>query len=239
MQKVWNPGIVIAARVGSTRLPGKHFKMIGGDSVLDLVVSRCVSTGLKVTLAVPFADRADFYNSLDRPDLVVEIASPDIDESDVFLRVMKAASESDLDPIIRVTGDCPFAEPSIILGALALWFEKRRLVDQAVAVVVSNVFPYRTFAKGLDVEVVERAALGLTIEGASDYDREHVTSAIYRLATPIDHGETYLAALPESAFARNGVAVFSFKNNGWWPDEKAPGLCIDTPEDLIRLGGVM
>ena len=239
MQKVWNPGIVIAARTGSTRLPGKHFKMIGGDSVLDLVVSRCVSTGLKVSLAVPLSDRDDFYKSLDDPTLEVQIPHLDIDESDVMFRVLRAAEEDGYDPIIRVTGDCPFTEPAIILGVLAFWFEKRRIADPAVAVVASNVFPYRTFAKGLDVEVVERAALELVLEGASDYDREHVTSAIYRLATPPDHRETYLAALPESAFARNGVAVFGFKNNGWWPDEKAPGLCIDTPEDLIRLGGVM
>ena len=236
MQKVWNPGIIIAARTGSARLPGKHFKMIGDESVLNRVLGRCLSTGLKVVLAVPADEQEEFHiaSHFDNDTCGVEG-----DESDVLLRVMKAASESDFDPIIRVTGDCPFAEPAIILGALALWFEKRRIADPAVAVVASNVFPYRTFAKGLDVEVVERAALELVLDGASDYDREHVTSAIYRLATPPDHGETYLAALPESAFSRNGVAVFGFKNNGWWPDSKAPDLCIDTPEDLIRLGGVM
>ena len=75
--------------------------------------------------------------------------------------------------IVRLTGDCPLADPAVI----------DRVIDEAIrsgADYASNAVE-ATFPDGLDVEVMRAAALeAIAAEPRSDAEREHVTLALYR-----------------------------------------------------------
>jgi spore coat polysaccharide biosynthesis protein SpsF len=76
--------------------------------------------------------------------------------------------------MVRLTGDCPLADPEVIDATVALHLNKG--TDYA-----ANTPAHRTFPKGLDVEIVRAECLILAARKASDpYEREHVTPYFYR-----------------------------------------------------------
>jgi spore coat polysaccharide biosynthesis protein SpsF (cytidylyltransferase family) len=76
------------------------------------------------------------------------------------------------DPIVRITADCPLIDPTIVDDTV------ERFLSVAGCAYASNIQP-RTFPDGLDVEVIDAAALrAVAREALESEDREHVTSAI-------------------------------------------------------------
>jgi spore coat polysaccharide biosynthesis protein SpsF (cytidylyltransferase family) len=115
----------------------------------------------------------------DRPDddrIAAEAARAGVDArrgplDDVLGRFVLAAEDAE-GPIVRITGDCPLADPAIVDEAVAL-FEADPDCRYA-----SNVEP-RTYPDGLDVEVVDARTLReLDAELTDPQLREHVTLAI-------------------------------------------------------------
>jgi len=100
-------------------------------------------------------------------------ATPDIklwrgSEQDVLKRYADAARHYDLDPVVRVTSDCPLMEPQCIDDVLAA-FSTTPGCEYA-----DNVKP-RLFPHGYDVQVVSREVLErLDRDTTSQRDREHV-----------------------------------------------------------------
>lgn len=170
-------GAVIQARTSSTRLPGKVLLEMppgSGVSVLRRVIDRVsAATSLDVVI-VATSDRLD-------DDLVADLAS-DAGVScyrgpleDVLARYVGAASEHALERIVRVTADCPCVDPEIIDAIV-------ELQDSTGADFCTNVVP-RTWAKGLDVELVTAKALARIDAGAVTLtDREHVFTYAYETA---------------------------------------------------------
>lgn len=94
-------------------------------------------------------------------------------ETDVLGRYVLALSQHPADIVVRLTGDCPLSDPTIVEAAVAL--HHRQDADYT-----SNVFP-RTFPKGLDVEVIRADALRVAdAEAVTGPEREHVTPFLYR-----------------------------------------------------------
>lgn len=216
------PGIIVCARMGSTRLPGKVLKPFRGTTVLGSCLDRCEATGLSVIVAMPRNDKEldtwVYYNRMRDADSRVGRFMPDqsVDESDVLGRMVAVAEHYQIDPIIRVTSDCPLIEPGIILSVLAA---KMNAGTHAA----SNVWPTRTFAKGLDVEVVDLQVLRMLNEFANDEEREHVMTGIYsRAGTDKDWQVT-------------SVRKISVRNHPSHYPGPEVNLCIDTAEDLERL----
>jgi spore coat polysaccharide biosynthesis protein SpsF len=93
-------------------------------------------------------------------------------EHDVLARFLLAAREHSADAVLRVTSDCPLLDPE----------ESSRVVDAFLARrpdYASNVLE-RTLPRGLDTEVVTRAALERAADAASPEEREHVTLHLVR-----------------------------------------------------------
>jgi spore coat polysaccharide biosynthesis protein SpsF len=118
-------------------------------------------------------------STLDRDDAVVDIAFDAGrqvvrgSELDVLDRFAAALATYPADHVIRLTADCPLADPVLVESVLA------RHLDRG-ADYTSNVFP-RTFPRGLDCEVMTAAALRTAHAEAADPDeREHVTPFLYR-----------------------------------------------------------
>jgi len=204
--------IGIQARSGSTRLPKKAFALIGGKTMLDMVIDRCKKAAaytnrsmnrVAVSVAVLTPSGDPIVSEFKRACDVVE--GP---EMDVLARYGVGVAKHNPDLIVRVTGDCPLISPYTINRLIKLAIEHR--YDY-----ISNVDErFRTAIDGDDCEVFSRRLFDLALEFATrPYDREHVTSFMRR--TP-----------PE--WAKIGAIIGSV-------DHSSVKLSVDTPEDLERV----
>jgi spore coat polysaccharide biosynthesis protein SpsF len=162
------PGIVLQARLGSRRLPGKMLEPIGGCSMLERCLRRLLAADAgQVVLATTTLFEDDALVVI-AEKLGVPVFRGDVD--DVLGRYVGAAETFSLDPIIRATGDNPAVDidgPGRILEALR---------TSGADYVIEDNLPY-----GACVEVMTRKALMFASTAAdSAHDREHVTSLMKR-----------------------------------------------------------
>ena len=162
---------IIQARMGSNRLPGKVLKDLCGKPMLEHIVER-----LKVCKELNEIIVATSNLTIDNPiakfceDKQIKLFRGS--EDDVLNRYYEATKEFNGDIIVRVTGDCPLIEPS--------------LVDGVIKYFKYNNFDYVSprskdrLIRGLDVEVFSRKALEKANKNAKDgASREHVTYYMY------------------------------------------------------------
>jgi spore coat polysaccharide biosynthesis protein SpsF (cytidylyltransferase family) len=165
--------VVIQARMGSTRLPGKVLAELDGRPLLAFQLERLRSlSGAELVVAT---------TALDRDEPVAELAAAHGvdcvrgDEDDVLGRFTSAVEAHPADEIVRLTADCPLTDPGLVEAALRL----RRTTGADYA---GNTL-IRTFPDGLDVEVLTAATLAtIDREATEPADREHVTRFV--LARP-------------------------------------------------------
>ncbi|MDY0883191.1 UDP-2,4-diacetamido-2,4,6-trideoxy-beta-L-altropyranose hydrolase [Dongia soli] len=164
--------VIIQARNGSTRLPGKVLGALGGRTVLEHVLTRCRAIHGVDTVVCATTDKAsDDPVAAEATRLGFEVFRGD--ESDVLSRYLGAARHVDADIIMRVTADCPLIDPAICAAVL-------RLRHETDADYASNNMP-RSFPHGLDCEAFTRVALEEAARVTTDvYDREHVTPWLRR-----------------------------------------------------------
>lgn len=153
--------------MGSSRLPGKVMRRVGGIPMIELVLRRLSRTTQIDEIIVATSDDPN-----NRP-LIAHVHSLGFgvetgSETDVLDRFHRAAKARGADVVVRITADCPLVDPEIV----------DRMVRDYKALGVdylSNTAP-PTFPDGLDVEVFSFAALDrASRETNSAYDREHVT----------------------------------------------------------------
>jgi spore coat polysaccharide biosynthesis protein SpsF len=163
--------VVIQARMGSTRLPGKVLQDLGGLPVLTWVVRACRAAALAddVIIATSTLPDDDAVAALG-----AELGVPVVrgSEDDVLSRYLKALDEHPCDALVRITADCPFTDPAIIDAVVGAWHADPRY-DYVSTVLV------RTLPHGLDVELVRADALRRVDATATDHHRVHVTSGVY------------------------------------------------------------
>ena len=164
---------VVQARMSSSRLPGKVAADIGGRPMLARQLERLARCWRIDRLVVATSTEPD-------DDAVAHIAAEaglGVHRgplADVLARFAGAANAfGPADHVVRLTADCPLADPAIIDACIALHLKLR-------ADYTSNAIA-RTFPDGLDVEVMTGATLAAAAAEASDpMDCEHVTRFIYR-----------------------------------------------------------
>lgn len=158
---------LVQARMGSTRLPNKVMKPIGGIPMIELLLSR-LSRAKEL-------DQIVVATSIDERNLpLVEhvqklgYACEQGSENDVLDRFVQAARKHGADIVVRITGDCPLVDPELVDEAV------RRFKTAGVDY-FSNVSP-PTYPDGLDIEVFTfRALEQASRETAKPFDHEHVT----------------------------------------------------------------
>ena len=164
-------GVIVQARMGSTRLPGKVMLPIMGESMLEILIKRLQR--------LRYADAVIIATTMDpKDDVIVKRGNKAGvffyrgDENDVLQRYYEAAKQNGLDVIVRITSDCPFSDPDLIDALIMTFLQKK--VDY-----LSNTL-VRTYPRGFDIEVFSFKALELAHLNASlSYQREHVTPYIY------------------------------------------------------------
>jgi len=161
---------IVQARMGSTRLPNKVMMKINGVPMIELLFNR-LSKSININQVV----LATSNNENNLP-LVEHIKSLGYevfsgDENNVLDRYFHAAKLFEADAIVRITGDCPLVDSTLVDEVINGFIDTNS--DYA-----SNREP-PTYPDGLDVEVVSIEALEEAHKNAKgDFQREHVTPYI-------------------------------------------------------------
>ncbi len=159
---------VLQARFSSTRLPGKVMMPILGKPMLALQIERNLRSKLidKLIIATSEEVADDPIASLCE-DIGVDCFRGSL--NDVLDRFYLAAKPHSPSHVVRLTGDCPLADPEVIDATID--FAVKGGFDYA-----SNCQDPFTFPDGLDVEVLRFAALEAAWrESELPSHREHVT----------------------------------------------------------------
>ncbi len=164
---------IIQARMGSTRLPGKVLKPLGGHPVLACVVdrvrrSRRIDEVVVATTVLP-ADEAIVGLCRSR-GWACERGSAE----DLLDRYYRSAVAHRAEVVVRITSDCPVIDPGVTDSVIDAFLASP--CDYA-----SNTLEPRTYPRGLDTEVVAFPALERAWrEDDNPAWREHVTPYLYR-----------------------------------------------------------
>lgn len=166
---------IIQARMSSSRLPGKVLRDIGGQSMLERMLTRVRrSTRIQQVIIATTTDPSD--------DPIAELCQakgwPYFRGSlhDVLDRYYQTALHFKAATIVRLTADCPLIDPAVIDHTIEQFFLAG--VDFA-----ANRLPppfHRTYPIGMDTEVCSFAALERAWrEAQAPYEREHVMPYLY------------------------------------------------------------
>jgi spore coat polysaccharide biosynthesis protein SpsF len=199
---------VIQARLSSRRLPGKILMQLRGRPSLDYLVEGLAHAArLDSVILATSSDPSDDPTAQYARQRALRCHRGSLDH--VALRLLRAGEEQSADAIVRINGDSPLLDPSLIDLAVGLF------VDGEVDI-VTNVRP-RTFPKGQSVEVIALDALRTAAESmVAPEDREHVTPYMY------SHPETFSAR--------------SFVTDRPRPEVQ---LSIDVAADFERCGAIL
>lgn len=162
---------ILQARVSSSRLPGKVLMPILGQPMLFRQIERLNRCKELERLVV-----ATSVDLSDHP-LASECAARGIacfrgSLNDVLDRFIQSALPYQPETIVRLTGDCPLADPALIDKVI-------RYFHAGNHDYVSNCLP-PTFPDGLDVEVMRFACLvQANREAVLPSEREHVTPFLH------------------------------------------------------------
>lgn len=164
--------MIVQARTGSTRLPGKVLVELAGRPMLVQQlrrVKRCNRID-ELVVATTTCESDDRIVALVRAEGVGWFRGS---ENDVLGRYAAAARETKADLVVRVTADCPLIDPEESDRVVAEIENGREQYDYA-----SNVIQ-RTFPRGLDTEALFADTLfRIDRLARSTAAREHVTHFI-------------------------------------------------------------
>ena len=231
---------VLQARMSSTRLPGKVMADVAGAPMLLRQIER-----LRRCRRL---DRIVVATSTDPSDdaLAAFLALSDIPLhrgplDDVLARYVGALEAfGPADVLVRLTGDCPLADPEVIDATVDLLLE--RDLDYA-----ANTPAHRTYPKGLDVEAMKaKSILRAGREAQAPYEREHVTPYLYRhpelfrqdfLSQDADEGEVrWTVDRPDDLEFVRAVYDALYPNKRAFTSDEVRAFVRSRP-DLHGLGG--
>ncbi len=196
--------------MGSSRLPGKVLYRVLGRPLLGHLLDRLRLSRRLETLVV-----ATSTLEQDRPiRMFVEAEGMPVftgSEEDVLDRYYRAAEQYEIDPVVRITADCPLMDPAVVDLVIGQFLESG-------ADYVSNTAPLpATYPDGMDVEVFSFAALQRAWrDAAKPSEREHVTFHLWQ------HPEW-----------------FKVRRVDHVPDWSEYRLTVDYPEDLPVVEAIM
>ena len=168
-------GVIIQARMGSTRLPGKVLEKVDGIPLLKYQYDRVLKSKRvdKIIIATSSEKQDD---EIEKFCLSLGISCYRGSEKDVLGRYYECALENHIKTVVRLTGDCPLIDPVVIDETIEIFQEESS--DYAC-----NTAPPETscFPDGSDVEVFSFEALSKAhLECKKPHDREHVTFYLWK-----------------------------------------------------------
>jgi spore coat polysaccharide biosynthesis protein SpsF len=168
MQKV---GVIVQARMTSTRLPGKVLMEIGGNPLLEFLIKRLGDLSDDIDLIVATTKDKEDEKIIELCDLI-NVPCYRGSRENVLKRYVECAREFNIDVIVRVCADCPFIDPNGI-NELIIAYNKNSKAD-----LVHN--KHRDgYPLGTGAELITLASLEKSEEAANREDqKEHVVTYI-------------------------------------------------------------
>jgi len=172
-----NLGIVIQARMGSSRLPGKMAKkFFDGKTLLEIVIERILSVSGHVPVVIATTNNSiDDYIAETSNNLGVSVFRGN--EEDVMSRYIGAAGEYKLNTLIRICADNPFIQPKFIRQLINY---NDDLTADYVGFRLNETHPGIKTHLGFFPEWVKLKALKeVHASGVDSVYKEHVTNYFY------------------------------------------------------------
>ena len=168
-----NIDIIVQARIGSSRLPGKVMKYLEDKIVLDHVIERlkkskyvrnviiCTSTKIQDDL---------IYKHCQQNNIKCFRGS----ELNVLERYYETATFYKSEYIVRVTSDCPLVDSKYIDLMIEKYFELNQ------PYLCPKYYGNHKFPDGFNGEIFNYNVLKEAYENASENEKEHVTTYIIK-----------------------------------------------------------
>lgn len=161
-------GIIIQARMGSTRLPGKILKNIGKKNLLEHILFRLKLLNNKTGIVIATTD-------LEKDDIVSDFCNINNiscfrgSEENVLQRYYLCAKKNNFSHIIRLTGDNPFTDIEELDNLINLHLSTKSDYSRSFALL----------PKGVGAEIFTMQALEESyLKGYKDNHKEHVNEYI-------------------------------------------------------------
>jgi 3-deoxy-D-manno-octulosonate cytidylyltransferase len=240
---MFQPIILIPARLAATRLPRKPLADIGGEAMIVHVWRRASATGLGPVLVA--ADNAEIAETVVRAGGQAILTRPDhVSGSDRISEALAAFDpERRYDVVINLQGDLPMIDPAYIAASLAPLAEPA--VD--IATLAAPIARAETLS---DPNVVKVGALplpsghlrALYFGRAADWDKgplyHHIGLYAYRRAAL----ERFIALPPSPRERHEKLEQLRALENGMRIDValvEKPAFGVNTPADLERARAIL
>lgn len=167
-------GIILQARIGSTRLPGKVLMPFGNTTLLGWILARLKELPWQVIVATS--------NQVQDNQIEFQCKNSGVEcfrgsEKDVLDRYYQCALQFNYNHVVRLTGDNPFPDTEELL----------RMVDQHLEYGADYTHNIGKLPVGVGAEIFSFAALEKSWKlGHLEKHREHVNEYI------IDHPDQFL-----------------------------------------------
>ena len=228
-----NLGIIIQARLGSTRLPDKIISDFNnGESVIDIMIEKLKSRFSQYPIILATG------NSPENSKLIKFSSKHNINffigsENNVLSRFIKAAELYNLTHVIRVCSDNPFIDMDLLYELVST---PDKFSYDYISFKNDNGMPVIKSHFGLFSEFVSVSGLKkvMDIEGNNPYYNEHVTNYLYE--NPAEF-RLKLIDLPKVISGRNDIRLtldtqndFSILSNLY---KKTKNMNLDSIIDFI------
>ena len=165
-------GLIVFARLSSTRLPKKVFTNINGQKLIDIILKRCelVAENHPIIIATSSQkedDEIENFAKINKIDLFRG------DLSDVASRAIECCIYYKLDGFVRICADRPFLPLELIQKGLDVFKNKK------VDLVTNHLNP--SYPKGCMTEIISLSALKEAYkQGLTNFEKEHITNYFYK-----------------------------------------------------------
>lgn len=174
--------VLIQARMGSARLPGKVLASLAGVPLLSHVVARCHAAKLPHYVVVCTTDQPEDDAIATHVATLHNVGLHRGPADDVLGRFAGALlAYPHVEVVVRITADDPYKDAALIdraiEGFLHAWAEPEPVIGSPAYLHLGGI----TWPLGMDVEVMTRAALcTAALHATEPDDREHVTPWLRR-----------------------------------------------------------
>ena len=163
---------IIQARVDSIRLPNKVMKLINGLPLIEILIKRLNKSKELSKIIVATSKKktnTKLVKHIQKLGFTCEIGS----ENDVLARYYKIAKKYKADIVVRITGDCPLIDASVVDEII------KKFKSINTDYISNTILP--SYPDGLDTEVFTYSSLEKAYNNTNkSYDREHVTPFLKR-----------------------------------------------------------
>ncbi|MCT7522599.1 hypothetical protein N5T57_06665 [Aliarcobacter cryaerophilus] len=161
-------GVIIQARMGSTRLPAKVLKQIGNKNLLEHILFRLtkLNHNVEIVIATSILDKDDAIELFCKENEVRYFRGS---ETNVLERYYMCTKENKFDHIVRLTGDNPFTDIEELDNLINLHLKTKSDYSRS----------FFNLPKGVGAEIFSFEALEQSYKyGDKENHKEHVNEYI-------------------------------------------------------------